>query len=190
MLRVMKRQDLQANLGSPAERIYHGTELTPAMKKTEVNCILFVGFYEIADTALHGAVSPHYGRDLVRQYRCQCGGPAHHAPETSIEHFHSGGAPSRDTLTSARLRGRGRDRLHRWPELSLTSRSNGKHAVQSCLWYVKISFFFSNSCHPVYDDFELLTFPHNGHSLLLTRMYCCPESDRRLPRASPHVGHH
>lgn len=50
--------------------------------------------------------------------------------------------------------------------------------------------FFFDSYHPVYDDFESLTFPHNGHSLLLTRMYCCPESDRRLPRASPHVGHH
>lgn len=52
------------------------------------------------------------------------------------------------------------------------------------------SLFFLNSCHPVYDDFEFLTFPHNGHSLLFTRMYCCPESNRRLPRASPHVSHH
>lgn len=51
-----------------------------------------------------------------------------------------------------------------------------------------LSFF--NSCHPVDEDFELLTFPPNGHSLLLTRMYCCPESNRRLPRASPHVSHH
>lgn len=160
------------------------------MKKTEVNCILFAGFYEIADTALHGAVSPHYGRDLVRQYRCQCGGPAHHAPETSIEHFHPGGTPSRDTLTNAGLRGRGCDRLHRWPELSLTSRSNGKHAVQSCLRYVEIPFFFNSCHHPVGEDFELLTFPPNGHSLLLTRMYCRPESNRRLPRASPHVSHH